>query len=136
MVTSELLKNKEGKLLKTKEGKDLVDYRLESGDEFIPQINKVLEYTREVDVKGKLQQITNYKLNAIVKGFEEETPIFLTLTPTQAKTLQKKQDEGVILVKNVFTAYTYTSEKYGEQIGVGLKPKFHEPLKTFDEVEE
>jgi len=141
------VKNKDGIVLTTREGIELEELRFESGDEFIPIFNKVLEKTNEgVEVvkngKKSKQNITNYsikcrardrnKQKVIHKGNDE---IFVTLTPTQAESLKKKSEDGIELNQNIFVAYKYKSKDYGEQIGLGPK-KANKPAKTFDDFDE
>ena len=101
MVLKEIIKNKAGEVLKTKEGVELVDYKLEKGDIFIPEHNSILSKSRvvEVDEKGKLvkKTIVNYKLKVKVLGYpkvNEEEDIYISLTPTQAKSLNKKHHQN------------------------------------------
>lgn len=132
MVKFEKLKNKEGVTLKTKEGVELIDYRFEDGDIFIPCNNSVIERKNIVDVmEGKKKvkkEIINYSLKCVVKGFEKEKEIFVTLTPAQATSLKKKIADGVLLNQNLFCAYNYPDKKAldesGEpvlRVGVGFK---------------
>lgn len=124
---------KDGKVMKTSEGKELLEYRFSIGDEFVPQFNKVLVRTKTVQHKGKEKQITNYSLKCKVRDkngqdINNGEAVFVTLTPAQAKSLQKKETEGIELNQHVFTAYKYTSENYGDQIGVGFKQKNKPPV--------
>ena len=135
--------NKAGEVLTTKEGKELMELRLEVGDEIIPLYNSVLEKKNEVEYEkdGKIEKkvITNYSIKCKARdetgakvqqdGNEE---IFVTLTPAQAKSLSKKVDEGIELNQNLFIAYKYESEDYGSQIGIGIK-KAMKPAKDFDD---
>ena len=119
---------KDGKVLMTKDGQELLEYRFSVGDEFIPEYNKVLVKTRNVQVKGKEKQITNYSLKCKVKDQNGQAvnggeAVFVTLTPAQAKSLDKKVTEGVELNQHVLCAYKYKSENYGDQIGLGFKQK-------------
>jgi len=119
---------KDGRVLLNKEGKELVEYRFSIGDEFVPQFNKVLVKTRDVTIKGKAKQITNYTLKCKVKDKNGQAvnngeAVFVTLTPAQAKSIQKKELEGIELNQHVFCAYKYTSENYGDQVGLGFKQK-------------
>ena len=127
---------KDGKVLMTKDGKELLEYRFSIGDEFIPEFNKVLVKTKDVTIKGKTKQITNYTLKCKVKdkngqAINNGECIFVTLTPAQAKSIQKKEAEGIELNQHVFCAYKYTSENYGDQIGLGFKQKNKPPI-TFE----
>ena len=126
--------SKEGKVLKDKEGNELIEYRFSIGDEFIPQFNKVLVKTRNVSIKGKAKQITNYTLKCVVRDKNGQNvnngeAVFVTLTPAQAKSMQKKEAEGIELNQHVFVAYKYTSENYGDQVGLGFKQKNKPPVK-------
>lgn len=116
-MKEEVLKNKNGEVLKTKEGEELKDYKLEPGDEFIPLYNSIKVDENEAMVKGKKKIITNHKLKVKTKEMPE---VWISLTPTQAASMNKKKDAGVELNQNVWVAYKYTN-KYGDQVGVGLK---------------
>ena len=133
--------NKAGEILTTKDGKELEELRFEVGDQFVPIFNSVLERTHDAVVKGKAKKITNYSIKcrardkdrkAIAHNGEEE--IFVALTPTQAKSLKQKVEDGLELNQNLFVAYQYESKEHGEQIGLGLK-KATKPAKTFDELD-
>ena len=125
---------KDGKAMTTKEGVELEELRFMIGDEFIPVFNKVLEKVRTIkDTKGKEKQITNYSLKCKVKDkngqdFRNGEEVFVSLTPAQATSLGKKVAEGVELNQHVFVAYAYKSEKYGDQIGLGLKQRGKAPI--------
>lgn len=134
MVQTQELKNKDGELLKTKQGETLKEHKLESGDVFIPQINKVLEYSKTTQ-NGDV--IVNYKLPCLVQGIAESEPLFISLTPAQSKSINKKISNGTQINQNLFQAYTYEKEVQGKikkYIGVGFKPKIAKPL-TFNELE-
>lgn len=139
-MKTENITTKEGAEMQTKEGKPLVEHRFEIGDEFIPSYNTVLEKTKEVEVKGKMQKITNYSIKAKVRNGETGEPylngeeVFVTLTEAQANTLKKKTEEGKELNQLLFVVYEYESEKYGKQIGVGEKKDRKKP-KTFEDFE-
>ena len=133
--------NKAGEILTTKDGKELEELRFEVGDQFVPIFNSVLERTHDAVVKGKAKKITNYSIKcrardkdrkAIAHNGEEE--IFVALTPTQAKSLKQKVEDGLELNQTLFVAYQYESKEHGEQIGLGLK-KATKPAKTFDELD-
>lgn len=136
------LKNGAGEILTTKDGsKELEELRLEVGDQFVPLFNSVLERTHDAVVKGQKKKITTYSIKcrardkdkkAITHNGEEE--IFVVLTPTQAKSLKQKAEDGMELNQNLFVAYQYESKEHGEQIGLGLK-KATKPAKTFDELD-
>ena len=105
----------------------------------LEKVNKDVEVTK--DGKTTKQNITNYSIKCRARDVNKQTvmhngeeEIFVTLTPAQAQSLKKKVEEGVELNQNVFVAYTYESEDYGEQIGVGLK-KANKPAKTFEDFE-
>jgi len=141
------LKNSKGEILTTKEGIELEELRFEPGDEFIPVFNKVLEKTNEgVEVvkngKKTKQNITNYSLKCRVRDRNKQQvthnnseEVFVTLTPTQAKSLMKKVEEGIELNQNLFVAYKYESKDYGSQVGLGLK-KANKAAKTFNDFDE
>lgn len=142
MQTKEL-KNKEGVVMKTKEGKTLYEHRFDVGDEFIPVFNKPLENTNEVEYKGKQQKFTTYKIKCVVRNGETgetykdpngEEEIFVTLTKSQADTLQKKLAKGEQINQHLFVVYEYESEDYGTQVGIGYKAS-NKPHKTFEDFE-
>jgi hypothetical protein len=133
------IKNKEGEILTTKDGVELQELRFEVGDEFVPLYNSVMKKTNKAKVKGKTQEITNYSIKCRARDKNKqpvtlngESEVFVTLTPAQAESLKKKAKEGVELNQNLFVAYEYESEKYGMQIGLGLK-KANKPAKNFDD---
>lgn len=140
MVETKLLKNKEGKPMETKEGKPLTELRFEAGDEFIPSFSKILERTREVEVRGRKQNITNYSLKCTIRNkgrlfkLDGEEEVFVTLTPAQADRFKKRVAEGTEPTQKIWTAYEYESKNYGTQIGIDLKKDFKKP-KTFEELE-
>lgn len=122
------IKNKEGEVLTSKDGKPLLEYRLEAGDQFIPQYNSVLEKTREVEKNGKTIKISSYYIIAKVRQKDGSVlnngeNVFITLTPMQAKRLQKFSDDGILLNQNLFIAYKYENQ-FGDQIGIALKKDF------------
>jgi len=141
------LKNKDGQVMTTKDGKVLTKNLFEVGDEFIPVLNKIYEQKNEVKVFNEKTQkeedkvITNYSILAKVKdamgGFhkpEDESKgdgIFVELTPTQAKAIQKKLTDGVEINQHLFNAYAYKND-FGDQIGVGIKVDF-KPAKSFED---
>lgn len=135
------IKNKKtNEVMTTQDGKELTELRFEEGDTFIPSFNSVLEKTREIEHEGRQKKIVNYTLKCVAKdkngqkikhnGTED---LFVTLTPSQAKSLKKKTEEGIELNQNIFVAYTYESENYGEQIGLGLKKSNKAPINFEDE---
>lgn len=133
------IENKNGDVMRNKQGQELKELRLEEGDEFVPIFNRVLEKSKEVEIKGKKKNITNYVLkcrardkNGELVRHNDSEEIFITLTPTQAKSLNKLADDGLELNQNLFRAYKYESKEYGKQIGVGLKKDFKQP-KTFED---
>lgn len=135
------VKNKAGEILTTKDGKELEELRFEVGDQFVPLFNSVLERTHDAVVKGKNKKITNYSIKCRARDKDKkvithngEEEIFVVLTPTQAKILKQKAEDGMELNQNLFVAYQYESKEHGEQIGLGLK-KATKPAKTFDELD-
>lgn len=131
----------------TQEGKPLVELRFQPGDEFIPLFDSIKEDTKPANVKGTVKNITNYKLkckvrdsdgNTVVQDGENE--LFVTLTPGQAKSMNKKveEDPDFLFSQHLWVAYSYESEDFGPQIGVGLKKKKLPPkdFADFDSVEE
>lgn len=136
MVKKTKIVNKLGEVLKTKEkGEVLYDYRFEAGDIFIPCNNSVFSKTHEAVVKGEKKKITDYKLKCKVLGYQNEEDIFVTLTPTQAISLENKKKEEIILNQQLFQAYEYTAKDENKYIGVGIKAK-KMPMKSFDEFSE
>jgi len=140
MVKVEIIKNKAGEILKTKDGVELKDYKLEAGDVFIPVHNSLLERSNPIEEKdknGKIikKTITNYKLKVLVKDYNDEKPVFISLTPAQARTMNKKIAEGILINQNLFNAYTYEDKEGNEWVGVGIKGKMT-PNKTFDDFKE
>ena len=133
MVKVTELKTKDNKPLVTKEGVQMKDYSFEPKDEFIPQHNSLLSKTNKAIINGKEKTITTNKLKVIVKDFNNEEPIFVTLTPAQARSLTKKISEGVELNQHVFIAYTYTDNDNNEWVGVGFKNT--KPAKSFKDFE-
>lgn len=137
-MKSENIKNKDGQVMTTKEGKELVKNTLEIGDEFIPKTNGILSTKREVEVKGKVTTITDNKIVATVKDkdgnlFEE---VFISLTPSQARTIQKKLDSDIEINQSEWVVYEYESKEYGAgQIGVGIKKERKEPIKFAEQQE-
>jgi hypothetical protein len=141
MQTKQILA-KDGTQMTTQKGEVMEEFRFEPGDEFIPLYNKVGEKTRDVEVvkdgKKKKQSITNYYIKCNVRDSDKNMvaqEVFVTLTPSQANTLKNKVNEGIELNQNVFVAYTYVSEKYGDQVGVGVKGNM-KPAMTFDEFDQ
>jgi len=134
MVQKNELKTKTGEVLKTKAGEIMYDFRLDTGDEFIPQHNSLLKSSHQAMVDGVKKTIVNYKLKVIVKGYNNQDPIFVSLTPSQANTFNKKISDNVILNQNLFCAYTYQDKEGNDWVGVGFKPKNTTP-KTFEELE-
>jgi len=136
------LKNSAGEILTTKDGsKELEELRFEVGDQFVPIFNSVLERTHDAVVKGQSKKITNYSIKCRVRDknkkiftHNEEEEVFVGLTPTQAKSLKLRVEDGLELNQNLFVAYKYESKEHGPQIGLGLK-KATKPGKTFDELD-
>lgn len=138
-MQKKIVKNNEGETLKTKEGKELVEFRLEEGDQIVPTYNSVLENTHESMIKGSKTTITKYTIKCKARDKDNELiekgeEIFLTLTPTQAETLKNKADNGIELNQTLFKAYKYVSQKYGDQIGIGQNKPQKKP-KTFEELD-
>jgi len=123
-MKSEKIVNKKGDVLVSKDGKELIKHRLESGDEFIPQFNKIME--RENECQDKT--IINYSLKCVVRDANGEYEVFVDLTPPQAESIKKKLVEGVEITQEIWTAYEYKS-KFGKAIGVNIKRLFKDPIK-------
>lgn len=139
-MIKKVLKNKKGEVLKSKTtGKELYEYRLEAGDEFIPLFNDIIVSKKEAIVDGKKEEIENYNLKAKVRDktgkkvidIEGNEGIYITLTPAQARSLQKKIQDNVELNQHLFNAYIYDYEDK-QYIGVGFKQK---QAKGFDDFE-
>lgn len=92
------------KKYKTKEGKDGTEYKLEAGDEFVSKF----------DSPKTFGNFGKYKIGA--KGKKADETIYITLTETQGKKLEKI---GQLQGKTI-QAYAYDN-KYGKQIGVKVK---------------
>jgi len=139
MVTVEIIKNKLGETLTTKDGVELKDYKFEVGDVFIPVFNSLISKSNTIQEtkngKNISKTITNYKIKTIVKDYNDEEPIFVSLTPTQATTLNKKIADGVLINQELFNAYSYDDKDGNSWVGIGLKGK-HIPNKTFKDFEE
>jgi len=135
MVVKTEMKTKAGEVLKTKEGQIMYDYRFEAGDEFIPQHNSLMKKSHQAVVDGVKKTITNHKLKVIVKDYNNNEVVYVSLTPSQANTFNKKIEDEVILNQNLFCAYTYEDKDGNEWVGVGFKPKNTTP-KTFDDFPE
>ena len=139
------IKNKEGEVLKTKENVVLQNFTFEAGDEFIPKFNKIIVKTNQANVNGKLRTINSYKLLCFVKDKDgnkiknnvDEEEIFVSLTPAQYNTMNKKLIEKVEINQKLFNAYNYeledkeTKEK-STYIGVGFKSDFKK-AKSFED---
>lgn len=131
-MKSEEIKNEAGEVLTTKDGEQLIDYTFEVGDEFIPQHNAIIT-SKKGDAKFPrhvlLCKVRN-KDGVVQKNDKGEEEIFIRLTESQMKTMQKKIDasredrgnESLLISNNLFVAYEYESKEYGTQIGVGYKP--------------
>lgn len=141
MVLKKVETNKDGEVLKTKEGVELVTYKFEDGDVFVPEFNKVYSKSHKAKVDGKTKTITTHKLACKVKGFNvdkktgKEEVIFVTLTPAQNNTIQKKLSNKELINQALFNAYIYKDDEENEYIGVGYKVE-RIPAKSFDELEE
>ena len=142
-METRVIKDKEGSPMTTKDGKQLIEFRLQPGDEFIPLFNSVREKsTNYKDEEGKDKTAVNYSIKARVRGpdkvpvHDEEgsDEIFVTLTPAQAQSLRAKAQDGVELNQHKFVAYEYEHPTFGKQIGVGLN-NMKKP-KTFEELDE
>ncbi len=129
---------KDGKELTTNDGKTLTENYFDVGDEVILDTGVVIERNNDVEVinkKGEKEKkiITNYFIKASVKDkdgkvFEstEEDPLFINLTPTQANSIKKLFSENKELNQEILKCYKYTN-KYGDQVGIGLKLEFKKP---------
>lgn len=142
MVQTKIIE-KDGKpLISTKDGRELIELRLEEGDVFIPIFNSVTSNKKEVLVKGKKKSIINYSIKAILrdktgKDFidrDGNKEVWVSLTPTQAKSIQKKLDEGILINQELFHAYEYESIDFPDEkfIGVGIRGSGVK-AKTFDD---
>lgn len=131
--------SKDGKVLKTKEGEILKTYKFEEGDVFIPQNNSVVSKSHKANVKGKDKTIVTNKLVCKVKGFNldkegKEQEIFVTLTPSQFNTIQKKLDNGDKINQMLFNGYIYQDKEGNDWVGIGVKSE-RIPPKSFEELE-
>ena len=137
-MKTNVLKNSAGEILTSKEGKQLTENLLELGDEFVPVINNIYDRSHKAIVKGKEQIITTYSIlckvrdkNKNIVKVDGEEEFFVKLSPSQAKSLKKKLDNGVELNQHLFVTYKYTND-FGDQIGVGMKGE-HKPAKSFED---
>lgn len=126
MVSKKTIVNKEtGEVYKTKEGVELKEFKFEKGDVFIIQKNQIFTSN-----KGGYETA---KVVVKVKGQEAEDNIFVSLTPSQRQTLEKKKRDGEDLTQYIMCAYEYTSnfdnKKY---IGIGKKSIERTPVKFDD----
>jgi len=137
-MKSEKIVNEAGEQLKTKDGLDLVDYTFEVGDTFIPQHNSII-----VSQKGEAK-FPKYLLlckvkdkdGNVVKSEDGKDEIFVRLTESQNKSMQKKIDSAkadrentsLQITQHVFVAYEYDSKDYGKAIGVGFQPNNLTPI--------
>jgi len=143
MKSQKIINEKTKEVYTSKEGVELVENIFEVGDIFIPKNNSIISKKKEITTKeGKKKTIVEYTLIASVKDskgniikINDSEDIFVKLTPTQAKSLQKKLNEDVLINQKVFEVRTYESAEYGEQIGVFLKGKKVEPI-TWDDVKD
>lgn len=144
MKSVDIINTKTKEVYTSKEGLKLKNNFLEVGDIFIPKHNSIMEkIKKDVLLKtGKTQNITEYLIVAYVKNVDgaeqvvnDSKEIFLSLTPTQAKSLQKKLNEDILINQKVFEVRNYESAVYGTQIGVFLKGKAVDSI-TWDDVDE
>jgi len=152
-MRTEIVKDKEGKTLQTKDGKTMYNHFFEDGDIFVPQFNSYLESPHEAEVKGKMKTIVERKMvcevNGVIKdeegeiigakpylGEEGELPegenkVYVTLTPTQAKAIDKQKKLGIEPNQVVWKAYSYVND-YGDQVGIGPKVEFKPAISIED----
>lgn len=140
------LVNKEGEPLKTNEGIELVEFKFEKGDEFIPVFNKIIisepvEFYDEKDKKTK--KLVTKKLVCLVRDKDNNiishngaNEIFVTLTTGQAKVIQNKIDKGELINQKLFTVFEYEHKEYGTHLTVGYKTELirHKTFEEFDEL--
>jgi len=142
----QLIKNEKGDVLKTKDNQELKNFTFEAGDEFIPKFNKIGTKIKKVNVKGKVITINNYTLLCKVRNSNKETilngdsdEIFVSLTPAQFNSINKKLIDGIEINQKVFSAYNYeiidedTKEK-SVYVGIGFKSEFKK-AKSFEDFE-
>jgi len=137
MVIKRILKNKDGEELKTKKGEVLTEYVFEKGDIFIPKFNNINIKSHLATIDGKQKTIYNYTLLCKVKDFPEKnenSEVFIKLTPTQFKSLDKKLKEGIQINQELFNCYGYKDNDNNEWVGVGLKSDLI-PAKDFSDFE-
>jgi hypothetical protein len=132
----------------TKEGSELKNYFFEVGDEFIPQINKIIENSKIVNIDGEEEEIINYSVPVKVRDVNNiigsNETIFINLTPNQArflkdkikgiKRLEKDKIENVDpfnITQLIFSCYEYELRKK-KYVGIGLKKDFVE-AKSFED---
>ncbi len=143
----EIVTNKDKEVLKTEDGRELQRFTFEAGDVFIPKFNKPIVKTTE-GVNSKTKKKETYekyllkcsvknKDNEIILNNADENEIFVELTPTQYKSFMRKYDDDKDFEANqhLWVAYNYESEKYGQQVGIGLKGKSRD-AKSFEDFEE
>ena len=121
MVLKTEIKTKEGVVLMTKKKENMYDYTFEVGDIFIPQYNSMMTKSHLAVVEGKNKTIVNHKLKCIVKDYNNNESIYVSLTPSQAKTLIKKIDDKVLLNQHLFIAYSYEDADKNQWVGIGVK---------------
>lgn len=154
----EQIKNDKGEILKTKDNIELKQFTFEEGDYFIPQWNSISSKKVKITKKnGEEEIVENYKLLCHVMHKDDEgqwvqvldhnqdnpKDIFVSLTPTQAKSLQKKIDEKdeegnrkYFITQHKFVAYSYFhEERQKNYVGVGFMPTAPKP-KSFEDFEE
>ncbi len=135
MVVKTEMKTKEGVVLKTKKDEIMYEHRFETGDVFIPQYNSLMKKSHQAVVDGIKKTIVNNKIKVIVKGYNNEEPIYVDLTPSQANTFNKKIADDVILNQHLFCAYTYQDNDGNDWVGVGFKNQQTKP-KSFEDFSE
>lgn len=135
MVIKTQIKTKEGEPYTTKDGEKIYEHYFDIGDTFIPQYSNVSERTHDAMVKGKKKTITEYSIKVNLKDSKgkEHNDIYIKLTPSQSRSIQKKIDSGIEINQNLWIAYEYLND-YGNQIGVGIKSN-NKPAKTFEDFE-
>lgn len=136
MVKKEIIKDKNNNVMMTKDGLELVEYKLETGDIFIPSYNSIItKSSLIIDNNNIKKTIVTNKIKVKILGYPElkkEIELYITLTPAQAKSLTKKINDGIIINQNLFIAYTYKDKDDNEWVGVGLKGN-NVPGKSFED---
>ena len=144
-MKTEIIKDKQGKVLKTKEGVELQKFEFEVGDSFIPSFNRpIVNKVEGVNSKtGKTETYEKFKLKCKVRNSEGvlitdksgSSEIFVDLTPSQYNTIIGKLEKDDIFEPNqhLWSCYEYKNSK-GSWVGIGIKGSHKKP-KDFGDFE-